>query len=99
MKHFTHPQLAYGLNRVRRIPGPASPQSVCEPISQPEVDPLRPYFPCHTGFFDGCIFDENGEERRYVLYVPETMKTSGNSALVFIDGKTDVSVFDGNRIN
>lgn len=90
MKHFTHPQLAYGLNRVRRIPGPASPQSVCEPISQPEVDPLRPYFPCHTGFFDGCIFDENGEERRYVLYVPETMKTSGNSALVFIDGKTDV---------
>lgn len=86
MNPFTHPQMDPELNRVYRVPGPAEAAPSVQQIEQPEVDPQNPYYPCHTGFFDGAVLDENGIPRKYRLYVPETMQTSGNSILIFMDG-------------
>ncbi len=87
MVNLNHPQLDPNLNRSRRVPGSAaSVTRMPNPdLFQPDVDPKDPYKPTHTGLFDGKITDEKGVERAYTVYVPTTMKTSGNMALIFID--------------
>ncbi len=87
MVNLNHPQLDPNLNRTRRIPGSAaSVTRMPDPdLFQPDVDPKDPYKPTHTGLFDGKITDEKGTERAYTVYVPTTMKTSGNMALIFIE--------------
>ena len=95
MTNLKHPQLDPNLNRTRRTPGSAaSVVRMPNPdLFQPDVDPKDPYKPTHTGLFDGSITDENGVLRPYTVYVPSTMKTSGNMALVFIESGKKARAF------
>lgn len=87
MINLSHPQLDPSINRTRRVSGGlADLPRTDHTILQPEVDPKNPYYPVHTGLFDGFVTDEAGARRDYLLYIPTTMKTSGNSMLVFIPG-------------
>lgn len=84
--NLQHEQLQKSLNRTRRVPGPAMPGRKEHNIPQPPADPENPYRMTHVGMFRGSVYDEKGKERPYVFYIPSTMKTSGNSMLVFIPG-------------
>ena len=97
MVNLNHPQLDPNLNRSRRVPGSAaSVTRMPNPdLFQPDVDPKDPYKPTHVGLFDGSITDEKGVVRNYTVYVPSTMKTSGNMALIFIDSGKKARDFIG----
>jgi len=85
--NLNHPQLESGLNRVRVVPGSAA--SFSRPrvdVGQRPVDPDNPYYPVHTGLFPGSVRDEEDCERPFLLYIPTTFKTSGNSMFVLIPG-------------
>ena len=88
--NLNHPQLSPTINRTRRNPdGLASPVRERHGIPQPDVDPEHPYVMTHIGLFTGTIKDEAGDDRPYALYIPATMKTSGNSTIIFIPGGED----------
>jgi len=88
--NLNHPQLNPTINRARRIPvNLTSPVREKHGIPQPDVDPEHPYVMTHIGLYTGTIKDEAGDDRPYALYIPSTMKTSGNSAIIFIPGGED----------
>ena len=89
-----HPQLSPDVNRYRRVPGgladlPRTPHQ----LVQPPADPEHPYRMTHTGLFTDVLHDESGAERPYAFYIPTTMKTSGNMALVFLPSGEEPTAF------
>ena len=89
-----HPQLEPTVNRSRRIPGgPASLPRTPHQIDQPPADPENPYRMTHTGLYTDTLQDESGAQRPYTFYIPTTMKTSGNMALVFVPGGESPEAF------
>ena len=89
-----HPQLEPTVNRSRRIPGgPASLPRTPHQIDQPPADPENPYRMTHTGLYTDTLQDESGAQRPYAFYIPTTMKTSGNMALVFVPGGESPEAF------
>ena len=84
MADYNHPQFTPEFNRVRGgggvgIMGEQKPPRV----QQKPVDPADPYFPVHTGLFTGSAEDNSGKQRKYLFYIPGTVKPSGNSVFVF----------------
>ena len=56
-------------------------------IAHPPVDPEDPYRMIHTGFFQGAVKNQQGEEREYGFYVPPTARHAGNLAFIFTGAK------------
>ncbi len=92
--NLKHPQLDPAINRRRFSPGDlASPARKKHGVPQFSADPEDPYRMTHIGLFSGSVRDLAKNDRPYVLYVPSTMKTSGNSMIVFIPGGDDPAGF------
>jgi predicted esterase len=92
--NLDHPQLSPLVNRTRRKSGSlAIAERKTVGIPQPAADPENPYIMTHIGLYDGSIKDEAGDDRPFVLYIPSTMKTSGNSMIVFIPDGEKPEVF------
>jgi len=87
MTNLHHPQLDRAVNRVRRKPGsPAFYSRERRDVGQRSVDPANPYYPVHTGSFPGSVTDETGDERHFLLYIPTTYQTSGNTLFILVEG-------------
>ena len=81
--NLKHVQLDPSINRTRRQPNsPAFPERKPHGIFQPSADPENPYRMTHAGLHTGTVQDEEGKDRPYILYIPTTQKTSGNSMIV-----------------
>ena len=97
--NLKHVQLDPSINRTRRQPNsPAFPERKPHGIFQPSADPENPYRMTHAGLHTGTVQDEEGKDRPYILYIPTTQKTSGNSMIVFVPGGVDPMDFFQNSM-
>lgn len=92
--NLNHVQFSAELKRNRgKIGDPANPVSIYTGLAQKGIDPDHPYVNAHAGLFDGSVTGEDGLSRKFVFYIPTTMRTSGSMMIVFLPDGVDCRKF------
>lgn len=95
MADYSHVLFSRELNRNRtKISQYVKNLNPGRQAEQPDEDPKEPYRVTHIGLFGGSVKDNEGKDREYVFYVPESMESAGNLVFIFTDqGKTAKEAF------